>query len=891
MQPYFASFNNSPLGKVFAVFAMATMVFVPVGSLLMPSLALAATVTTESFGTGSTSSSVSGWTEGSDGAESRASSSGNDSGSPDGGRFAVMFGDEGYICRSINAVGYTNVQLSYYWRGDDDAGSSSDDGLVQIKSGGSCSDSSGWTTVQNHDMRDDNNWETQSAFGNAIMNNASFLLRFRADTNDNDEHFRVDGITVTGDAGDTTAPTVTNVTSSTANGSYNAGDVVNVQVVFSEPVIVTGTPRITLETGTTDRVINYTSGSNTATLTFAYSVQAGDTSSDLTYTSTSALSLNGGTIRDAANNNAVLTLAAPTAAGSLAANKAIVIDTTAPVLAQVTAVPSVTNDSTPNYTFSSTEAGTASYAGGCTSGTGSAVVGNNTITFMTLVDGTYASCTISVTDIAGNMSVALPVSSFDVDTIAPVISVAGSNPMALGTGDTFTDPGATALDAHDGSVTVNASGSVNTAVPGTYTILYTATDVAGNTSAASRAVDVSDDDAPVFSGVPAPMTVEAVDVSGAPVVYTSPTANDNVDGDVSASVLCAPASGSVFAFGTTIVGCSVSDLAGNMANTSFSVFVEDTTDPVVTITPNTQTVEAVDMNGAPALFVVSAVDNIDGDVSASIVCDANSGNTFPIGVTTVTCGAEDAAGNVGTVAATITVVDTTAPVVVIDPAAEVGNTIDPSGAVYTYMVSATDAVTLAPAIVCTPVSGSVFPVGNTTITCTATDDAGNAGVGTASFDLALNQNGGGGTDASPFEATQASTDPSPIETVPTVIPEVADVPLMPPAEEGEVLGATCSAIVTSYLGMGEDKPEDVKALQNFLNAELGLALEINGDYDLETKKAVEAFQIKYAEQVLAPWIPFGHDGKTPTGIVYKTTQYWINKMSCAELDIPMPILP
>src|SRR5690606_12486069 len=110
---------------------------------------------------------------------------------------------------------------------------------------------------------------------------------------------------------DTTPPTVTGVTASTADGAYNAGDSISIQVSFSENVTVTGTPQLTLETGTTDRVINYVSGSGGSTLTFNYTVQAGDTSADLDYVSTSALGLNGGSIRDGAGNNATLTLATP----------------------------------------------------------------------------------------------------------------------------------------------------------------------------------------------------------------------------------------------------------------------------------------------------------------------------------------------------------------------------------------------------------------------------------------------------------------------------------------------------------------------------------------------------------------------------------------------------
>jgi len=73
-------------------------------------------------------------------------------------------------------------------------------------------------------------------------------------------------------------------------------------------------------------------------------------------------------------------------------------DTTAPVIAEVTAVTTPTNDTTPDYTFSSTEAGTITYGGSCSSGTTSATTDNNTITFSTLDNGTYSNCTIKVTD-------------------------------------------------------------------------------------------------------------------------------------------------------------------------------------------------------------------------------------------------------------------------------------------------------------------------------------------------------------------------------------------------------------------------------------------------------------------------------------------------------------
>ncbi|MCE7996431.1 MAG: T9SS type A sorting domain-containing protein, partial [Roseivirga sp.] len=141
---------------------------------------------------------------------------------------------------------------------------------------------------------------------------------------------------------DFTGPTVTSVSSSIADGTYKAGDVIAVTVTFSESVTVTGTPQIELETGTTDRTVNYSSGSPGTTLTFNYTVQAGDLSSDLDYTSDGALTLNGGTINDGAGNAATLTLATEGTAGSLGANKALMIDTSAPTISST----SPTDDAT-----------------------------------------------------------------------------------------------------------------------------------------------------------------------------------------------------------------------------------------------------------------------------------------------------------------------------------------------------------------------------------------------------------------------------------------------------------------------------------------------------------------------------------------------------------------
>jgi len=128
-------------------------------------------------------------------------------------------------------------------------------------------------------------------------------------------------------------PEVASVTSSSSNGLYDVGSTVAVQVVFTEPVDVTGAPQLTLETGATDAVVDYDSGNGTNTLVFNYTVAYGETSigpndslsGRLEYTGISALALNGGTIVDAdeTEGNAFLDLPTPGAAGSLSDNKEI----------------------------------------------------------------------------------------------------------------------------------------------------------------------------------------------------------------------------------------------------------------------------------------------------------------------------------------------------------------------------------------------------------------------------------------------------------------------------------------------------------------------------------------------------------------------------------------
>ncbi|MFA6270225.1 MAG: Ig-like domain-containing protein [Candidatus Paceibacterota bacterium] len=80
------------------------------------------------------------------------------------------------------------------------------------------------------------------------------------------------------------------------------------------------------------------------------------------------------------------------------------------------------------------------------------------------------------------------------DTTAPVITLNGSSPMNMTIGQTYTEPGATATDNVDASVSVTVGGdNVDTSVVGTYEVTYNAVDAAGNhATQVVRTVVISD---------------------------------------------------------------------------------------------------------------------------------------------------------------------------------------------------------------------------------------------------------------------------------------------------------------------------------------------------------------------------------------------------------------
>lgn len=133
---------------------------------------------------------------------------------------------------------------------------------------------------------------------------------------------------------DNVSPTVSSVTSATVDRTYGPGSVISITLNMSEVVTVDttgGSPTLTLNTSPA-RTATYVSGSGTNQLSFTYTVQLGDSSSDLDYANTTSLSLNGALIRDFALNNISTTMSSPGGSSSLALTRAIIISPVPPAV-------------------------------------------------------------------------------------------------------------------------------------------------------------------------------------------------------------------------------------------------------------------------------------------------------------------------------------------------------------------------------------------------------------------------------------------------------------------------------------------------------------------------------------------------------------------------------
>jgi hypothetical protein len=292
-----------------------------------------------------------------------------------------------------------------------------------------------------------------------------------------------------------------------------------------------------------------------------------------------------------------------------------------------------------------------------------------------------------------------PLLAIPENVFAAATSASGANVTFYVSGTSFVDPAPViSCDHNSGDLFPIGETSVH----------CTATDSFGSTSG-SFPVFVYDSGAPT-------VTVPADIVTGNPVVTFTASATDVIDGPV--TVTCTPHSGATFDLGTTTVNCVAYDSQGNAGFGSFNVTVSN--GPVLTL-PAPITAEATSSAGAAVSYTVTATDN------ATVACTPASGSTFALGTTTVNCTATASTGTT-TGSFMVTVRDTTPPALSL-PANITAEATGPSGRAVSYTATANDLVDGSRPVTCDHASGSTFPLGTTTVQCTATDTHNNTAHG------------------------------------------------------------------------------------------------------------------------------------------------------------------
>ena len=248
-----------------------------------------------------------------------------------------------------------------------------------------------------------------------------------------------------------------------------------------------------------------------------------------------------------------------------------------------------------------------------------------------------------------------------VDTLAPVITLNGANPLNVECHTSYSEPGATANDACAGSVSITASGAVDTNTPGSYTVTYKSDDGHGNTNSLTRTVNVIDTVAPVITyhftnlvlSAGGTCTALMPDVTGTNYLVATDACSASV------TITQTPTNNAPLALGTNLVILAAMDRASLVSYSTNTIVVTDTTAPVITL------------NGANPLTVECHLAFVDPGVTANDNCGVitvmtnSTVNTNLPGSYAIEYVAADAAGNSATNTRAVNVVDTIAPVITV----------------------------------------------------------------------------------------------------------------------------------------------------------------------------------------------------------------------------------
>ena len=340
--------------------------------------------------------------------------------------------------------------------------------------------------------------------------------------------------------------------------------------------------------------------------------------------------------------------------------------------------------------------------------------------------GTYT-VTYNVSDAAGNAAIQVTRTvNITPDVTIPVITLLGESEVSLELGSTYIDAGATAVDNIDGDITANivTVNAVDVNTVGTYTVTYNVSDAAGNAaSQISRTVNITPD-----VTIPIITLLGEVEVSlelGSIYTDAGATAVDNIDDDITSNIVVT-STVDVNTVGTYTVTYNVSDAAGNAASQiSRTVNITpDVTIPIITLLGEVEV--SLELGSIFTDAGATAVDNIDGDITANIVT-VNSVDVNLVGTYTVTYNVSDEAGNAASqVSRTVNITpDVTIPVITLlgesEVSLELGSIFTDAGATAADNIDGNITANIV-----TVNSVDVNMVGTYTVTYNVSDEAGNA---------------------------------------------------------------------------------------------------------------------------------------------------------------------
>jgi HYR domain-containing protein len=317
---------------------------------------------------------------------------------------------------------------------------------------------------------------------------------------------------------------------------------------------------------------------------------------------------------------------------------------------------------------------------------------------------TSATSSVGSTTIAGTLD-STTSTTFRIEFFS---SPACDDGIPNGEGKTFI--GATTVNTPLIDCVISFNPTFPVGVPVGSVITATATDQLNNTSEFSQCVTVATGPGCTIFCPPdlIAFTSPTATACGTQVAYSVETSGGCT------AIVCSPPSGAIFVVGTTSVTCTT--IGG--ASCSFSITVVDANPPAISCPTAVSTTLPPGRSSAVVNYPAPIATD---ECAVNVLCVPPSGSTFPAGSTLVTCTATDASNNGTNCFFLLTLFDAEAPVIVCPPNVNAPLPAGQNSVVVNYPPPTVTDNFPGASFACSPASGSAFPAGSTTVTCTATD--------------------------------------------------------------------------------------------------------------------------------------------------------------------------